>query len=107
MANEIIENRENYTIADIVREMRDGSIYDENGGIDLHEIADSIEAAHERETVKLVVAIRSMRSQLYGLAASIRSITGWSDARERGVHYSEVQNIAAQIENIADNGGRV
>lgn len=52
-------------------------------------------------------ALNDLRSQLYGVAASIRALTSRSDARERGVHYTEVQNIAAQIENIADKGGEV
>ena len=50
-------------------------------------------------------SLSEWRRKLYGVAADIRALTARSDARERGVHYTEVQNIAAQIENIADNGG--
>lgn len=88
-------------ITDIVREIRAWTV--DTDGLAPEEVSLNVSAFADR----IEVAIRSMRSQLYGLAASIRSITGRSDARERGVHYSEVQNIAAQIENIADNGGRV
>lgn len=63
---------------------------------------DRLEAALERERV---LAVSIMRSKLYGIAGGLRAITARSDARQRGIHYTEVQNIAAQIENIADNGG--
>ena len=66
------------------------------------EIADRLEAAHRRERV---LAVSIMRSKLYGIAGGLRAITARSDARQRGIHYTEVQNIAAQIENVADNGG--
>jgi len=62
---------------------------------------ETLAAKRERESLS------ELRRKLYGVAADIRALTARSDARERGVHYTEVQNIAAQIENIADNGGEV
>lgn len=106
--NKIQMNKMNESIEDILRDMRYGSIPKHRTDNELLCLyADRIETAHEREVVKLVVEISSMRSKLYGLAASIYSLTGRSDARVRGVLCGEVRNIAAQIENIADNGGRV
>ena len=64
--------------------------------------ADRLDAAHKRERV---LAVSIMRSKLYDIAEDLRAITARSDARQRGIHYIEVQNIAAKIENIADNGG--
>lgn len=69
---------------------------------DIRREADRLEAAYKRERV---LAVSIMRSKLYGIAGGLRAITARSDARQRGIHYTEVQNIAAQIENIADNGG--
>ena len=69
---------------------------------DFRKMLDRLEAAHRRERV---LAVSIMRSKLYGIAGGLRAITARSDARQRGIHYTEVQNIAAQIENIADNGG--
>ena len=87
---------DNETITDIIAEMR---------GIRVREFqdyADRLEAAHRRERV---LAVSIMRAKLYGIAGGLRAITARSDARQRGIHYTEVQNTAAQIENIADNGG--
>jgi hypothetical protein len=94
---------ENETTADPIawlRRPREG----ENGYLTLwrDEIADRLEAALKRERV---LAVSIMRSELYGIAGGLRAIAARSDARQRGIHYTEVQNIAAQIENIADNGG--
>ena len=69
---------------------------------DFRRMLDRIEAAHKRE---IVLAVSIMRAKLYGISGGLRSITARSDARQRGIHYTEVQNIAAQIENVADNGG--
>lgn len=88
--------KEQETHADIIAEMRGIRVRE------FQEYADRLEAAHRRERV---LAVSIMRSKLYGIAGGLRAITARSDARQRGIHYTEVQNIAAQIENIADNGG--
>ena len=94
----------NETICDIIAEIRalSNPISDGIIAINGRSIADRLDAAHKRERV---LAVSIMRSKLYGIAGGLRAITARSDARQRGIHYTEVQNIAAQIENIADNGG--
>lgn len=92
------------TIADIIAEMRKTKYGDAECEVKwrLTQWAARLEAAQKRESV---LAVSIMRSKLYGIAEGLRAITARSDARQRGIHYTEVQNIAAQIENIADNGG--
>jgi len=91
------------TIADIIAEMkREAAQIFPALPIAVLQLATRIEAAWKRERV---LAVSIMRSELYGIAGGLRAITARSDARQRGIHYTEVQNIAAQIENIADNGG--
>lgn len=94
---------DNETTADIIAAMRfDATTRDQFDSAYIVDFCDRIEAAHKRECV---LAVSIMRSKLYGIAGGLRAITARSDARQRGIHYTEVQNIAAQIENIADNGG--
>ena len=95
---------EQETIADIIAEIRalSNTISDGIIAINGRSIAGRLEAACRRERA---LAVSIMRSKLYGISGGLRSITARSDARQRGIHYTEVQNIAAQIENIADNGG--
>lgn len=90
------------TITDIIAEMRGMGNYQRYSGDHARVLANRLEAAIKRERV---LAVSIMRSKLYGIAGGLRAITARSDARQRGIHYTEVQNIAAQIENIADNGG--
>lgn len=123
---------DNETITDIIAEMRDEAAkadMEQDYSVDdaaemMREFAWRIESAHKRERAKIeadalevggmveaerkrerVLAVSIMRAKLYGIAGGLRAITARSDARQRGIHYTEVQNIAAQIENIADNGG--
>ena len=92
------------TIADIIAEMETERPGLMNAPMNTNNLyyARRLKAAHKRERV---LAVSIMRSKLYGIAGGLRAITARSDARQRGIHYTEVQNIAAQIENIADNGG--
>lgn len=55
------------------------------------------EAAKWRED-----AVNAVRSKLYRVASRLRSISAQSDSRERGVHYSVIQETAQQLETIAD-----
>lgn len=93
------------TIADIVAEMRGlvepGETLNHTYEL-LNGLADRIEAAHKRE-VGFVTGV--IRAKLYGVAAGLHALAARSDARQRGISYTVAQDIAKQIENIADEGG--
>ena len=69
----------------------------------LNGLADRIEAAQKRE---VVFEISAIRAKLYGVAAGLHALAARSDARQRGISYTVAQDIAKQIENIADEGGK-
>ena len=94
------------TVADIVAELRQE--YKARPPIDRAEttwnrrrLADRIEAAYKRERG---FEISVIRAKLYGFAAGLHALAARSDARQRGISYTVVQEIAKQIENIADEG---
>lgn len=98
------------TIADIVASLRAQANESEKRLGDQHtfveekrKFADRIEAAHKRERG---FEISVIRAKLYGVAAGLHALAARSDARQRGISYTVVQEIAKQIENIADEGGK-
>lgn len=62
------------TIDEIIEEMRDGKVYNENGGLDVTLLADRIEAAVEAER-------KGWQQKIYGIDLMLqRAIDSLSDA---------------------------
>ena len=49
--------------------------------------------------------LNRLRASLYGIAGALHALAARSDARQRGVSYTVLQETAKQIENLADEGG--
>lgn len=101
-------NEKQETVDDIAWEVRaqwqgcENCSLGELDGKDLLALVARFVAAHKRERV---FAISVIRAKLYGIAAGLRALAARSDARQRGISYAVVQEVANQIENIADEGG--
>ena len=94
-------SEEQEKVADILAEMRGHCIQSPFVYHDA-ELADRLEAALKRE---IEFAISAIRAKLYDVAAGLHALAARSDARQRGISYTVAQDIAKQIENIADEGG--
>lgn len=66
------------TVMDVVKSLHDGSIYDENGNFDSHEIADRIESAHDREVTPLRKALERIRDMMQPFAHDPVTTNGYA-----------------------------